>query len=67
MKKYDLTKKEIDEKILDLRSRDFLELEVGTPIGVESKEQLEEITVSTEKNRFNYAKLTQKARDWYLR
>jgi hypothetical protein len=32
MKKYGLTKSEIDEKILDMREEDLIKLEVGTPI-----------------------------------
>jgi len=60
MKKYGLTKSEIDEKILDMREEDLIKLEVGTPIW-ETAEELREITISTEKNRFNYAKPTHKA------
>lgn len=66
MKKYELTKSEIDEKILDMRERDLLELEVGTPIFA-TTEELKDITISTEKNRFNYAKPTRKAYDIFLK
>jgi hypothetical protein len=62
MKKYGLTKSEIDEKILDMREKDLLRLEVGTPIGA-TEEELKEETISTERNRFNYAKPTRKAYD----
>ena len=57
IKKFGLSKPETDEKILNMREKGMIELEVGTPIGVERMEQLEEITISTEKNRFNYAKI----------
>ena len=62
MKKYGLTKPEIDEKILDMREKDLLKLEVGTPIGA-TEDELKETTISTEKNRFNYVKPTHKAYD----
>jgi hypothetical protein len=56
MKKFGLTKSEIDEKVLNMREKGMIELEVGTPIGIETIEQLKDVTISTEKNRFNYAK-----------
>lgn len=56
LKELGMHKKEIDEKILEFRERDLIELEVGTPIGA-TEEEIKEVCVSTEKNRFCYAKV----------
>lgn len=56
LKELGMNKEEIDEKILELREKGLIELEVGTPIGA-TIEEINEMCVSTEKNRFCYAKL----------
>lgn len=56
MKKIGYTKPEIDKKLLAMRDKELIRLEVGTPIG-RSDQELKEITISTNKNRFNYAKV----------
>lgn len=50
-----LTKAEVDERMLELRKRNKIYLEVGTPIGASEKE-LAEQTIKTPFARFAYVK-----------
>jgi predicted metal-dependent phosphotriesterase family hydrolase len=54
-KKRGISKQDIDEKLLDMRERGIIRLDVGTPIGY-SPEEVEQMTVSTDKHRFAHIK-----------
>jgi len=60
LKSVGMTYEDITRELLNLREDDFIEMEVGTPIGVYDTEELKKYTISSSKNRFRYVKLTHK-------
>ncbi len=60
LKALDMTYDDIVKELLSLRENDFVEMEVGTPIGIDDPEELKRYTISSTKNRFRYIKLTHK-------
>jgi len=55
-----MTYNNIVKELLNLREDGFIEMEVGTPIGIDNDEELKKCTVSSSKNRFAHIKLTHK-------
>ncbi len=56
-----LDREELTDLLLSMREEGAVDLEVGTPIGVYDKKELEDYTIETEKNRFAHVRIL---RNW---
>jgi len=63
LKSVGMSHDDITRELLKLREDEFIEMEVGTPIGIWDDEELKKYTVSSSKNRFAHIKLTHKGFD----